>query len=269
MQVQTDLPYGPHVRNRLDYYPAPQGAPVVIYIHGGAFMLGDKANTEWGDMDSIRALVAGGFAVASVNYRYSTQAIWPAQLQDLLAALAFLRARAGELGFDPARIGCFGPSAGGHLSACLAIAAAGDPATALQACAAWFPPVDFLQMDADMRESGVPPDAPPNSGAESPESLLVGRPITEDPALTRAATPLGLLDVLPQGRPLPPVFIQHGMRDALIAARQSLRLQEALVAHGARCAVELLPDGTHGHGAFDDPATMGRVVAFFRSELGH
>ncbi len=266
MQVQSDLAYGPHPRQCLDFYPAARGAPLVIYIHGGAFMMGDKANTEWDDMTSIAALRHGGFAVASLNYRFSAHAIWPAQLDDLRAAVAYLRA--GDFGFDAGRIGCFGPSAGGHLSLCLTMALAGDPATVLQACAAWFPVVDFLEMDSDIEASGIARESARNDAPTSPESLLVGAPIRQVPDKARAASPLALLAALPQSASLPPFFLQHGARDALVAAKQSLRMQAALRARGASCALEILPDGTHGGGTFDDPATMGRIVAFFQSTLG-
>ncbi len=266
MQVQSDLAYGPHERHVLDYYPAATGAPLVIYIHGGAFKMGDKANTEWGDLPSISALVQGGFAVASLNYRFSHHAIWPAQLDDLCRAAAFLRA--GDFGFDPARIGVFGPSAGGHLALCLTLALACDQNTALQACAAWFPVVDFLEMDSDMQATGIARASARNDDPSSPESLLVGAPIREVPDRARAASPLALLDALPPASPLPPFFLQHGAQDALVAAQQSLRMQAALLSRGADCALQILPDGTHGGGSFDDPATMGRVVSFFHSALG-
>ncbi len=265
MQIQSDLAYGPHPRHKLDYYPNAAGAPLVIYIHGGAFMMGDKSNTEWGDMHSITALVAGGFAVAALNYRFSQHAVWPAQLDDLRAALAFLRS--GSFGFDPANIGCFGPSAGGHLSLCMALDAARTANAALQACAAWFPVVDMLEMDADIEASGIARESGRNDGPDSPESRLIGGPIRENLGRARAASPLALLANLPETCPLPPFFIQHGAKDALIAAKQSQRMQAALLARGAACDLEILDAGTHGGGAFDAPETMGRVVGFFQSSL--
>jgi acetyl esterase/lipase len=273
VQPIRDIAYGPQARNRLDlYHPAPgKVLPLVIYVHGGGFMMGDKANPDWGDLESIASMTGGGLAVASVNYRFSTTAPWPAQLDDLQQAVGFLRAGASGFGVDGARLGCFGPSAGGHLSVCLTLALAEHAnraaAPAPMACAAWFPPVDFLQMDADMEATGLTREGGRNDAPDSPESLLVGVPIRSDAARTRAATPLGLLDGLPPGTRLPPVFIQHGALDGLVAPRQSERLRDALVARGGECRLEILPDGTHGGGAFARPETMGRVTEFLRERL--
>jgi hypothetical protein len=129
----------------------PTRPPLVVFIHGGAFFMGDKTDFE----RERTHLLTAGFAVASVNYRYSVQAIWPAQLDDLKSAFAFLRAHADDYGYDGQRMASFGPSAGGHLSASIGIRLAADPATALDASVIWFPPVDFPTMDADIIATGV------------------------------------------------------------------------------------------------------------------
>ena len=264
MKVHRDLRYSDgNARNLLDLY-LPEGgpAPLVIYIHGGAFMMGDKANPDWGDLIAIQAVVDAGFAVASVNYRFVPEHIWPAQLEDLRAAVAFLRVVAGEYGFDGARIAAFGPSAGGHLTACLALD------QGLRAAVPWFPPVDFRFMDADMAASGVERQAPPNAESGSPESKLIGGAVADHPDLAYRAGPLGVLDALPEGARIPPFFIQHGAVDPLIAARQSQRLAEALRARGGEVVLEILPGAGHGGPAFDRPETLARVTAFLTENLG-
>jgi acetyl esterase/lipase len=140
-------------RNVLDL-AVPRSAtkpPLVVYIHGGAFRMGDKSDGP----GERRVLLDAGFAVASVNYRYSTEAIWPAQLDDLRDAFAFLRSNADEFHFDGGRVASFGPSAGGHLSATCGIAFAASPQTHLTASVVWFPPVDFTAMDSDIDATGV------------------------------------------------------------------------------------------------------------------
>jgi acetyl esterase/lipase len=263
---------GLSARNRLDLY-LPQGTanpPLVLFIHGGAFKMGDKANQDGSGLIGKAALLAAGFAVASVNYRYSTEAIWPAQLNDLRAALAFLRGNAVRLGFDGGRIASFGPSAGGHLSAMCGIAFAEDPLTRLKASVVWYPPVDFPTMDEDMLASGVERATGRNDAADSPESLLVGALVSENPAQARSASPLTYLAGLPAGTPLPAFLIMHGAKDPYIAARQSERLHEGLAAFGTAPALELsiLPDGTHGGGDFELPQTMAHVVSFLSTAFG-
>ena len=190
--IRTDLRYAERsARNVLDL-TVPQSAskpPLIVYIHGGAFRMGDKADSY--GVTERQALVDAGYALASVNYRYSTEAIWPAQLDDLRDAFAFLRGKADEYHFDASKVASFGASAGGHLSACCGIAFAAEPQTALRASIVWFPAVDFLNMDLDMEASGVARATGRNDGPDRPESVLIGAHALTHPHLARAASPLG------------------------------------------------------------------------------
>ena len=256
-------------RNVLDL-DVPRSAakpPLVVYIHGGAFRFGDKRD-GYGERH-LRGLLDAGFAVATVNYRYSTQAIWPAQLDDLADAFAYLRSKADEFLFDGGRVASFGPSAGGHLSASCGIAFAASPQTRLAACVAWYPAVDFLNMDADIEATGVARATGRNDAPDSPESVLIGAPVLDRPDLARAAGPMVRLAELPPGAPLPPMLIMHGAMDAYIGAEQSRRLHRALAAHGGspRLELEVSPDGTHGGGYFERPEAMAKVVAFLKDSF--
>ena len=258
----TDLAYGPDPRHVLDLeLPQAPNPPLVVFIHGGAFFMGDKSDCA----AERAALVDAGFAVASVHYRLTDTAIWPAQLDDLKAAFAFLRRHPG--GYDAGRIASFGPSAGGHLSASIGIALSADPATRLAASVVWFPPVDFPTMDADMIATGIARATGRNDGPQSPESRLIGATVAENPERARAAGPIARLADLPPGAALPDMLILHGAKDPYIAAAQSRRLHDALAAHGgaARLELEILPEGTHGGGDFAQPQTMARVVTFLRT----
>ncbi len=239
--------------------------PLVVYIHGGAFLMGGK-----GDGAREReALLQAGFAVASVNYRLTDSAIWPAQLDDLKAALAFLRANAATLGFDASRIASFGPSAGGHLSASIGIALAGDAATRLAASVIWFPPVDFPTMDDDIAATAIERATGRNDGPNSPESRLIGATVAQNPDLARAAGPIARLAELPPGAPLPAMLIMHGALDPFIAANQSRRLHAAVAAHGTcpDLRLEILALGTHGGGSFEAPRTLARVTDFLATSF--
>jgi acetyl esterase/lipase len=261
--VQTDIRYSDRSARCLLDLALPDGVtrpPLVVYIHGGAFFMGDKSD---GAAERL-ALLTAGFAVASVNYRLTDEAIWPAQLDDLKAAFAFLRASAAAFGFDGARIASFGPSAGGHLSASIGIALAADPATALDASVVWFPPVDFPAMDSDIEASGIERATGRNDGPKSPESRLIGATVAENPALARAAGPIARIGELPPGARLPDMLIMHGALDPYIAAAQGRRLHAAVGAHGtaSRLDLDILPYGTHGGGEFEEPQTLARVARF-------
>jgi acetyl esterase/lipase len=265
-----DLTYAScSARNRLDLF-LPEGVsqpPLVVYIHGGAFRMGDKAFVDPLDQAIKAAVLGAGLALASINYRFSAEAIWPAQLQDLRDAFAFLRDKAGELGFDGARMASFGPSAGGYYSAMAGIALAEDAATRLRASVCWFPPVDFGTMDADMEATGTVRGTGRNDAPGSPESDLIGACVADNPDLARAASPLSYLDALPPGTALPPFLIMHGALDPLIAPAQAQRLHRALVARGGDSQLVILPEGTHGGGSFERPETMARVLAFLTQHL--
>ncbi len=234
--------------------------PLVVFIHGGAFRMGDKT-------DCLRerlALVDAGFAVASVQYRFSTEAIWPAQLDDLCTAFAYLRAQAARFGFDGDRLASFGPSAGGHLSAAVGIALSASPATRLAASIVWFPPVDFPTMDSDIIATGITRATGRNDAPDSPESVLIGATVADHPDLARRASPVAQLDHLPPGAALPAFLIMHGALDPYIAPEQARRLHRALAAFGTapRLEIDILPGGTHGGGEFEQPQTMARVADF-------
>jgi acetyl esterase/lipase len=266
--TQANLAYADKSeRNVLDLY-LPEGAagpvPVVVWVHGGAFMMGDKSGPQ-----SLEALNAAGYAVAAINYRLSGTDQWPAQLEDVEAAVAYLRANAGDLGIDPAKVALFGASAGGHLVSTTGISLAADPATAVQAVVDWFGPVDFTTMDADIEETGVTRSTGRNDAADSPESALIGMSVAENPEEARKVSPLWYLAQLPEGTALPPFLIMHGGVDTFVGPKQSERLRDALLAFPGNTGVtyEFLPEGGHGSGSFQEAPAAQTVVDFLDSVL--
>ncbi|QDU64121.1 Carboxylesterase NlhH [Planctomycetes bacterium Pan216] len=117
--TQSDVAYGPHERNVLDFWQAEGNGPrpLVIYIHGGGWVGGDKTNIR---PDALERLLDAGISVASINYRYSTQKPFPAPMRDGGLAVQFLRHHAKEFNIDPERVACFGGSAGAVTSLWLA-----------------------------------------------------------------------------------------------------------------------------------------------------
>ncbi len=140
----TDVAYASASNTqKLDIYLPATGDgpfPVVIWIHGGAFKMGSKANPQ-----SQTTLNNNGFAVVSINYRLSGEAKWPAQLEDLKSVVKFLRTNASTYKINPDKIGAWGASAGGHLAAMTGIALSLDATTKIQATVDWFGPIDFFQ----------------------------------------------------------------------------------------------------------------------------
>lgn len=257
------------------YWPAGGNGPfpVMIVIHGGAFMGGDKRDIQL--MPMLEGLKRD-YAVVSINYRMSGEALFPALVHDVKAAIRWVRAHAEQFLFDPNRIAVWGGSAGGYL-ALMAGVSAGIPAledpalgnpeqpTAVQAVVAWFPPTDFLLMDAQLEASGFPqtPETA-HSGPESPESLILGQQITHIPDLVRTANPETYI------RPgLPPFFIQHGTADDTVPYQQSLNFAAKLAAQNGPHSVthELLLNARHADPAFETARNVAKVLDFLDGVL--
>jgi acetyl esterase/lipase len=263
----ANITYASHSeRNTMDVYVPKAGKgpfPVVLWIHGGAFRFGDKAEPQ-----SLDALLEAGFAVASANYRFSSEAKWPAQLDDLKSALATLRSNAATFNINPSKVATFGASAGGHLSAWLALVSAVNPATQVKAAVDWFGPIDFTNMDLDIERTGIARATTRNDAADSPESELIGKTVKDDPAAAKVASPLAGLAALPATAAPPPFLIMHGEKDPYIGKGQSERLRDALQAHGgAIVEYHILPEGTHGGGDFQKGPATEMVLNFLEKNL--
>jgi len=114
-----NVSYGPDPSNKIDFWKASSGepAPLVVFIHGGGFRRGDKADY---DKPLLAACLASGISYASINYRLSDVAPYPAQMHDSARAIQFMRSKAAEWNIDPKRVACTGGSAGAGISQWLA-----------------------------------------------------------------------------------------------------------------------------------------------------
>jgi acetyl esterase/lipase len=244
--------------------------PLVVHIHGGGFMFGDKTD---GQLNPVLPALKRGFAVASLNYRLSGEARFPAQIQDVKAAIRWLRAHAADFSLDPTRIAVWGGSAGGHLAslagtsggvAALEDLALGcpDQSSSVQAVVDWFGPIDFLSMDDQFRSSGL--GRADHGEAQSPESRLLGQKIAETPEKAMAASPATY--ITPDD---PPFFIQHGTKDPLVPTQQSIHFASALekVLGKGKVCLELLPDAGHGGPAFSTTENTKKVLDFLEHFL--
>lgn len=261
---------------KLDIYLPNEGSgpfPVIIAIHGGAFMGCDKADMQ------VLPMLAGlrrGCAVVSINYRLSWQAKFPALVQDGKAAVRWIRANASRYSFDASKVAAWGGSAGGYLATMLGVSAGldkledlslGNPHQPcdLQAVVSWFGPTNFLNMDALLAESGLlPPEGFRHSEANSPESLLLGAQITTIPDQVRIANPETYI------RPsAPPFFLQHGRADAVVPFQHSLQLAEKLKQSIGedRVQLELLEGASHADPRFESPENVNKVLDFLDKYL--
>jgi acetyl esterase/lipase len=260
--VHRDLAYVPggHDRQKLDLYlPASKGTfPLLINIHGGAFRMGSK------EMGVPVEYLAQGYAVASINYRLSQHALFPAQIEDCKAAVRWLRANATRFGLDADRFGAWGSSAGGHLASMLGTTSDTqefdvgphlDQSSRVQAVVNYFGPTDFLQMDAHRLPNGQRHDP-----ADSPESQLIGGPIQENPDKAARANPIRYVSAGD-----PPFLICHGDADPLVPHHQSQLLAAALENAGVPVTFYTVVGG--GHGRFQDPKVPELTRGFLATHL--
>ncbi len=239
-------------------------APAIVFVHGGAFRMGSRD-------DGLQALVPFaelGYVCASLEYRLSGEALFPAQIEDVKCGGRFLRANAARYGLDPERIGAWGPSADGHLVAMLGVSdgvsdlegTGGCLGTSsrVQAVCDWFGPTDFLQMNC----AGSRPD---HDAAVSPESELIGGPIQEHAERVARANPMSSLT---PDRRLPPFLIVHGDADPLVPFNQSELLVTALERVNADVRFHRIVGAGHGGPAFKMPEISSLVQGFFEMHLG-
>ena len=228
----------------LDLYRPTTGdnpVPVVVWLHGGGWFTGDRTLAP----DLNRFVRATGMAVASIEYRLSGQALYPAQLHDVRSAIRFLRASAARFGLDPLAVGVWGASAGGHLAALAGLTGnldslPGEPESegdaSVQAVAESYGPVDLAEVVAEATAGRSGAD-----GSRTPEARLIGGHPAEHSELAQQASPLHW--VHPGA---PPFQISHGTGDVLVSYRQSERLHETLIAAGGSSELYLLKSYKHG-----------------------
>ncbi|HEX5717907.1 MAG TPA: alpha/beta hydrolase fold domain-containing protein [Thermoanaerobaculia bacterium] len=245
--------------------------PVVIWIHGGGWFNGSRLPIPAG----VSALCSKGYAVASIDYRLTGTAIWPAQIQDVKGAVRWLRAHAANYNLDPDRFAAWGSSAGAQLASMLGTS--GDEGTVtvgnftadlegmtggnaafssrVQAAVSWYGYGDMLQMN-------FYPSTQNHDTNGSPESRLVGDWIQRVPERTATASPITFAS--PDD---PPFLVMHGTLDDLVPFNQSELLVDALRRNGVRVAWVPVPNGGHGNAAFNTTASFQAVYDFLKTAL--
>lgn len=244
---------------KLDLYlPAQAHAarPLVIWVHGGAWRRGSKNDFPARNPLLATELLNNGYALASVEYRLSGEAVFPAQQQDIAAALQFLAEHSDEYGLNRRNFLLGGRSAGAHLAALAAVSASGQEAYTIRALAVFFGIYDLAALETQKARANA---------ANAPEALLLGAPPSARPAEARAASPIR--HVSPQS---PPAIILHGLADTNAPAEQSRAFHAALQQNGVTSQLHLLERARHGDPVFDTAEPVGNVVEFFnRHRLAH
>lgn len=264
VQAYRNLAYveNGHDRQKLDLYvpEAKLPLPVIIWVHGGGWQAGSK--------DGCPPLRAGytdqGYAVASIGYRLSGDATFPAQIEDCKAAIRWLRAHAEKYGLDPKRFGVWGSSAGGHLVALIGtsgdveefdVGAHPDESSRAQAVCDYYGPTDFNVFVTTPRYERHAP-------IDSPESKLIGGAVLENPEKVARVNPITYVS-----NDDPPFLIVHGDEDGTVPHNQSELLFEALKETGVPVHFHTIHGAGHGGPAFNEPVIGDMVREFFDKRL--
>ena len=234
--------------------------PLVVYAHGGAWRAGNK--TEYPEF-----LVEHGYAVASVDFRSSSDARFPADVWDIKAAIRFLRARAADYGYRSERIAIGGASSGGHLAALVGTTngvpelegSEGDyphESSAVQAVVSWYGASNLMTILDQSTPFG-------HTVREPALRLLLGALPGEVPELAKLASPITHVDAKD-----PPAILLHGDQDPQMPVNQMLELEAAYRRAGVRVETVVVDGARHGGEAFYTGEPAARVVAFLRRTIG-
>lgn len=266
-KLYANIPYANDTlkKHLLDIYmpaDAKGDIPLVIWVHGGAWMLNDK----YADMSymkkTISAILNNGFALASIDYRYSTQAIFPAQIQDCNQAVEYLYQHASKYGYNRNKIALIGFSAGGHLASLLALShnnkvgaflsPSGKTSFHITSVVDFYGPADFL---ATLK----PED---ENAPKSSVSILLGASPLERPDLAKFASPATYID-----KNDPPFLIIQGEKDESVPAAQSKLLSSWLTLAKVQNELIIVKNAPHYGEMFDETAIREKVITFLKTTL--
>ena len=260
----TDIPFAVADGHelRLDVY-VPNNVnrpPLIVYVHGGAWRADSKESLP------LASLINQGFAVASVDYRLSPVAQFPAQIHDIKAAIRFLRAKQAEYGYDASVLTISGSSAGGHLAALVGVTNGNqelegdlgdyrDQSSDVQAIVDYYGASNFMTILNQSTPHGI--------GVRVPAlQLLLGAQPEDNPELAKLASPLFQVD--PSD---PPLLLLHGDQDPQMPINQSHELEGAYTRLGLPVRLAVMHGSGHGGPAFTTRATLDLIDEFLRKHL--
>lgn len=262
--------------HRLDLFVPSEGTgpfPLLVWVHGGGWRMGDKADLESAELQTgqmKRALLQRGFAIASVNYRLLPDTRFPEPMQDVAAAVRYLRSNAAELRVDPERFAIGGESAGGHLATMVAYTPK-DPAlqgtlgrtdadASVKAVVAFYGIYDLRSRSADQKAAC----GGGKSGLESSHGRLIGADPDSPQGQPLAAAASPVTHVSAQS---PPTLLFHGRRDCTTPPAQAEKLTAALDGAGVTNEVTYI-DAAHADPRFyTDPALRAQLLTFLEANV--
>jgi len=249
-------------KHLLDIYLPPNAKgklPLVIFIHGGGWLGNDKYADIGYMKKTVNEIVSSGFALASIDYRFSTQAAFPAQMLDCNRAISFLYDNAEKYRFDKNRFALMGFSAGGHLASMVGVSKNNNIETFFmpgsnksfnfKAVVDFYGPAELILF-------------PGANDAKSPEGLLIGAAPLARPDLAKAASPVTYVD-----KNDPPFLIIHGEKDELVSPKQSQLLSAWLNVTGVQNELIIVKDAPHFGVMFDADDIRNKVMSFLKKEL--
>lgn len=265
--VHENIPYAGDTSKKhlLDIYlPAntTTALPLLVWVHGGAWLSNDK-HADMGYMkNTVRSIIDSGYAFASINYRYSTDAVFPAQIQDCNQALQFLYDHAAEYKLDRNNFALIGFSAGGHLASLQALSnnndirefyPAGNKITfKIKAAIDFYGPSDFIALIGSSN----------NIDSKNPVALLLGAMPIDRPDLAKKASPTTYVD-----KNDPPFLIIQGEKDESVPQVQSKLLKSYLQVAGVPSELIIVEGAPHYGEMFDAEYIRKRIFNFLRSNL--
>ncbi len=234
--------------------------PLLIYVHGGAWRSGTKSDVP------ILPLLEKGYAIASVEYRLTPEAPFPANVHDLKSAIRYLRAKASEHGYDPKRFIIVGSSAGGHLAALVGVSNGHkelegkvgkflNQSSDVQAIVSFYGAANLQTILKQSTSHGLEVRVP------ALQLLLGGQP-EEKPDLAKTASPVAQMD-----KNDPPLLLIHGDKDPQMPIEQSYELQAAYEKLKLPVQFEVIHGGLHGGREFYDKERMELVEQFLKKHL--
>jgi acetyl esterase/lipase len=251
-------------KHLLDIYLPPGRSgklPLIVWIHGGAWMLNDKYADMSYMKNTVASFIDSGYALASIDYRHSTEAIFPAQIQDCNEAIEYLHEHAEQYNIDRNKIVLIGFSAGGHLASLLGLSnnnnvkdfyAGGiKPHFKIKAVMDFYGPSDLVMLASN-------PDTSVNN-ERNPVSILLGVLPVNRPDIAKHASPVTYID-----KNDPPFFIVQGEKDESVPNTQSKILSSWLTVNGVHNELMIVPNAPH-YGEMFDTASIRKDLFHFLS----
>lgn len=228
-------------RQTLDVYlpkkaAVPGPLPVVVFVHGGGWTTGSKHMNR---SQAIALAQGGRYAAVSINYRLAWQSRWPAQINDVKAAVRWVRGNAARYGLDPKRICASGASAGGHLVGLLGTS--GGIAAVEGRLGTHLRQSSRVQCVIDIMGPADLANLDRASGPASPINLMLGGSASEKPDVARQASPVSFVD-----RSDPPFLLIHGTADPVVSYQESVKFDAALRGAGVPVLFQTVEGGGHG-----------------------